>query len=142
MHYNGSYSKKPPPKSFYQTNPEQAYELYKVAMDMAEIKKDELVFDLYTGTGTIALFMAEQAREVVGIELIPEAIEDAKLNAQNNGVTNATFYAGDMKEVFNAEFIAKHGKPDVLFSCESKKPFCKIHSLFCSLNPMLIYCCF
>ena len=102
------------PKSFYQTNPEQAYELYKVAMDMAEIKKDELVFDLYTGTGTIALFMAEQAREVVGIELIPEAIEDAKLNAQNNGVTNATFYAGDMKEVFNAEFIAKHGKPDVL----------------------------
>ena len=83
-------------------------------MSIAEMKKDELVFELYTGTGSIALFMAEQAREVVGIELIPEAIEDAKLNAQNNGVTNATFYAGDMKEVFNAEFIAKHGKPDVL----------------------------
>jgi len=102
------------PKSFYQTNPEQAYELYKVALDMAEIKQDELVFDLYTGTGTIALFMAEQAREVVGIELIPEAIEDAKLNAKNNGVDNATFYAGDMKNIFNADFIAKHGKPDVL----------------------------
>ena len=81
---------------------------------MAEIKQDELVFDLYTGTGTIALFMAEQAREVVGIELIPEAIEDAKLNAKNNGVDNATFYAGDMKNIFNADFIAKHGKPDVL----------------------------
>ena len=76
---------------------------------MADIKKDELVFDLYTGTGTIALFMAEQAREVVGIELIPEAIEDAKLNAKNNGVENATFYAGDMRAVFTADFIAKHG---------------------------------
>jgi len=102
------------PKSFYQTNPDQAYELYKVAVDMADIQPNELVFDLYTGTGTIALFMAEKAKEVVGIELIPEAIEDAQLNAKNNRIDNATFYAGDMKDVFNETFIAKHGKPDVL----------------------------
>lgn len=102
------------PKSFYQTNPDQAYELYKVALDMANIQPDELVFDLYTGTGTIALFMAEKAREVVGIELIPEAIEDAKLNAANNKISNSTFYAGDMKDVFTPEFVAKHGKPDIL----------------------------
>jgi len=102
------------PKSFYQTNPDQAYELYKVAVDMADIQPDELVFDLYTGTGTIALFMAEKAREVIGIELIPEAIEDAKLNAANNNIENATFYAGDMKDLFTASFIKKHGKPDVL----------------------------
>jgi len=102
------------PKSFYQTNPDQAYELYKVAVDMAELQPNELVFDLYTGTGTIALFMAEKAREVIGIELIPEAIEDAKLNAANNNIENATFYAGDMKDLFTASFIKKHGKPDVL----------------------------
>lgn len=104
------------PKSFYQTNPDQAYELYKVALDMANIQPEELVFDLYTGTGTIALFMAEKAREVVGIELIPEAIEDAKLNAKNNGIKNATFYAGDMKHVFTEAFVKKHGKPDVLIT--------------------------
>ena len=104
------------PKSFYQTNPDQAYELYKVALDMANIQPEELVFDLYTGTGTIALFMAEKAREVVGIELIPEAIEDAKLNAKNNGIENATFYAGDMKHVFTEAFVKKHGRPDVLIT--------------------------
>ena len=102
------------PKSFYQTNPLQAHELYKVALDMADIQNDDLVFDLYTGTGTIALFMAEKAKEVVGIELVPEAIVDAKLNASNNGIDNATFYDGDMKDVFNADFIAKHGKPNIL----------------------------
>jgi 23S rRNA (uracil1939-C5)-methyltransferase len=102
------------PKSFYQTNPLQAHELYKVALDMADIKKDDVVFDLYTGTGTIALFMAEKAKEVVGIELIPEAIVDAKTNAKKNGIKNATFYDGDMKDVFTEEFVAKHGKPNIL----------------------------
>ena len=111
---DGSLRFKLGPKSFYQTNPDQAYELYKVALDMANIQPDELVFDLYTGTGTIALFMAEKAREVVGIELIPEAIEDAKINAENNNITNSTFYAGDMRHVFTPEFITKHGKPDIL----------------------------
>lgn len=104
------------PKSFYQTNSKQAFELYKVAAEMARIEPHEVVFDLYTGTGTIALFMAHQAREVVGIEIVPEAIEDAKRNAAANGITNATFYTGDMKAVFNADFIAKHGKPDVLIT--------------------------
>ena len=102
------------PKSFYQTNPDQAYELYKVALDMARIEPTHVVFDLYTGTGTIALFMAEKAKEVIGIELVPEAIEDAKLNAANNGIDNATFYTGDMKDVFTDEFIAKHGRPDII----------------------------
>ena len=102
------------PKSFYQTNPSQAHELYKVALDMADIQKDDVVFDLYTGTGTIALFMAEKAKEVVGIELIPEAIVDAKTNAKKNGIKNATFYDGDMKDVFTEEFVAKHGKPNIL----------------------------
>ncbi|MEY2963019.1 MAG: tRNA (uracil-5-)-methyltransferase [Bacteroidota bacterium] len=102
------------PKSFYQTNSKQAGALYSVAAEMAQIKKTDLVFDLYTGTGTIALFMADLAKEVVGIELIPEAIADAKKNAEANGITNATFYAGDMKMVLNDAFVAKHGKPDVL----------------------------
>ena len=102
------------PKSFYQTNPLQAHELYKVALDMADIQKDDVVFDLYTGTGTIALFMAEKPEEVVGIELIPEAIVDAKTNAKKNGIKNATFYDGDMKDVFTEEFVAKHGKPNIL----------------------------
>ncbi len=104
------------PKSFYQTNPLQAHELYKVALDMADIQKDDVVFDLYTGTGTIALFMAEKAKEVVGIELIPEAIGDAKTNAKKNGIKNATFYDGDMKDVFTEEFVAKHGKPSILIT--------------------------
>lgn len=102
------------PKSFYQTNSEQAGALYTVAAEMARIEPHHLVFDLYTGTGTIALFMAHKAKEVVGIEIVPEAIEDAKKNAEANGIENTTFYAGDMKEVFNDSFIAKHGKPDVL----------------------------
>ncbi len=102
------------PKSFYQTNTDQAYELYKVARDFAGLQGDELVYDLYTGTGTIANFLARQARQVVGIEYVPDAIEDAKLNSQLNGIENTLFYAGDMKDVLNTEFIEKHGRPDVI----------------------------
>ncbi|KKL90191.1 hypothetical protein LCGC14_1907130, partial [marine sediment metagenome] len=103
-------------KSFYQTNSEQAYMLYKIARDFAELTGDELVYDLYTGTGTIAQFIAKQARKVIGIEAVPEAIEDAKANAENNGITNAEFFVGDMKNIFNAHFIATHGTPDVLIT--------------------------
>ncbi len=102
------------PKSFYQTNSRQAYELYKVARDFAGLTGEELVYDLYTGTGTIANFVSRWARKVVGIEYVPEAIEDAKVNAQVNGLDNTLFYAGDMKDVLNAEFIERHGQPDVM----------------------------
>ena len=102
------------PKSFYQTNSEQAYELYKVAREFAQLSGNELVYDLYTGTGTIANFVAAQARRVIGIEYVPEAIEDAKVNAELNQLDNTLFYAGDMKDVLNADFIAKHGRPDVI----------------------------
>lgn len=101
-------------KSFYQTNSEQAYELYKVARGMAELTGNELVYDLYTGTGTIANFVARQAKKVVGIEYVEDAIADAKLNSQVNGINNTLFYAGDMKDVLTDEFVAKHGKPDVI----------------------------
>lgn len=103
------------PKSFYQTNSLQAYELYKVARSFADLKGDELVYDLYTGTGTIANFVARQARHVVGIEYVPEAIADAKINSEVNGITNTEFYAGDMKDVLTDGFIAEHGgRPDVM----------------------------
>ena len=102
------------PKSFYQTNSLQAYELYKVVRDFAELQGDELVYDLYTGTGTIANFVARRARKVIGIEYVPEAIEDAKVNSAVNGIDNTLFYAGDMKDVLNDEFIRRHGKPDVM----------------------------
>ena len=102
------------PKSFYQTNTEQAYELYKVARNFAGLTGNELVYDLYTGTGTIANFVAKQARQVIGIEYVPEAIEDAKVNAQLNNLDNTLFYAGDMKDILNREFIEKHGTPDVI----------------------------
>ncbi len=102
------------PKSFYQTNSEQAYELYKVAREFAGLTGNELVYDLYTGTGTIANFVSRQAREVIGIEYVPEAIEDAKLNSEVNGITNTRFYAGDMKDVLTREFVAHHGIPDVM----------------------------
>lgn len=102
------------PKSFYQTNSLQAYELYKVARRMAELTGNELVYDLYTGTGTIANFVARQARQVVGIEYVPEAIEDAKLNSKVNGIENTLFYAGDMKDVLTDGFVAEHGHPDVM----------------------------
>lgn len=102
------------PKSFYQTNSKQAYELYKVARTAAGLTGDELVYDLYTGTGTIACFVARNCRHVVGIEYVPEAIEDAKVNASINGLQNTDFYAGDMKDVLTADFIAQHGRPDVM----------------------------
>ncbi len=104
------------PKSFYQTNTEQAYELYKVARQFAGLTGSELVYDLYTGTGTIANFVAHQARQVIGIEYVPEAIEDAKENARINGLNNTLFYAGDMKDILNRDFIDRHGRPDVIIT--------------------------
>lgn len=104
------------PKSFYQTNSEQAYELYKVAREFAGLTGDELVYDLYTGTGTIANFVSRQARRVVGIEYVPEAIEDAKLNSEFNGIDNTIFYAGDMKDILTTDFIEEHGRPDVIIT--------------------------
>ncbi|MCQ2233483.1 MAG: 23S rRNA (uracil(1939)-C(5))-methyltransferase RlmD [Paludibacteraceae bacterium] len=104
------------PKSFYQTNTSQAYELYKVARNFANLTGNELVYDLYTGTGTIACFVAKMAKKVIGIEYVPEAIEDAKINAENNKLDNTLFYAGDMKEILTKEFIHKHGKPDVIIT--------------------------
>lgn len=102
------------PKSFYQTNSLQAYELYKVARRMACLKPDNLVYDLYTGTGTIANFVARQVKKVVGIEYVPEAIADAKLNSEVNGIDNTIFFAGDMKDVLTDGFIEEHGRPDVM----------------------------
>ncbi|MDB5019107.1 MAG: rRNA (uracil-5-)-methyltransferase RumA [Pedobacter sp.] len=103
-------------KSFYQTNSAQALELYKIIKEFADFKGDELVYDLYTGAGTIANFVAASVREVVGIEYVPTAIEDAKFNAEMNGITNTKFYAGDMKDILIAPFIAEHGKPDVVIT--------------------------
>ena len=103
-------------KSFYQTNSEQAYELYKITRDFAGLTGNELVYDLYTGTGTIAQFVSRQAKKVIGVESVPEAIIDAKVNAERNGITNCEFYVGDMKNVFNDAFIAKHGHPDVIIT--------------------------
>lgn len=102
------------PKSFYQTNSKQAHELYKVAKRMAALTGNELVYDLYTGTGTIANFVAHDATHVIGIEYVADAIADAKLNSQANGITNTEFYAGDMKDVLTDDFIAEHGVPDVM----------------------------
>ena len=104
------------PKSFYQTNSKQAYELYKITREFADLKGDELVYDLYTGAGTIANFVARSAREVIGVEYVPTAIEDAKINSQTNNIHNTKFYAGDMKDVLTAEFIQEHGKPDVVIT--------------------------
>ncbi len=102
------------PKSFYQTNSLQAYELYKVARRMADLTGDELVYDLYTGTGTIANFVSRKAKNVIGIEYVPEAIEDAKLNSAVNGIDNTEFYAGDMKDILTDEFVEANGRPDVM----------------------------
>ena len=104
------------PKSFYQTNTDQAYELYKVARQFAQLTGTERVYDLYTGTGTIANFVARQAQQVIGIEYVPEAIEDAKENAALNGIGNTLFYAGDMKDILTPQFIADHGRPDVIIT--------------------------
>ena len=104
------------PKSFYQTNTEQAYILYNVAREFAGLTGNELVYDLYTGTGTIANFVASKARKVIGIEYVPEAIEDAKVNSKINCIENTEFFAGDMKDILNRDFIQKHGKPDVIIT--------------------------
>jgi 23S rRNA (uracil1939-C5)-methyltransferase len=104
------------PKSFYQTNSEQAYELYKVARDFAELTGNEVVYDLYTGTGTIANFVAGKAQKVVGVEYVPEAIEDANVNSAINKIDNTLFFAGDIKDVLNEGFIRQHGKPDVIIT--------------------------
>ena len=104
------------PKSFYQTNSEQAYNLYKVAREFASLTGNELVYDLYTGTGTIANFVSRQARRVIGIEYVPEAIEDAKVNSAINGIANTLFYAGDMKDILTQDFISEHGRPDVIIT--------------------------
>ncbi len=103
-------------KSFYQTNSAQAYELYKITRHMAGLNANDLVYDLYTGAGTIANFIAREVKQVVGIEYVPTAIEDAKINSELNGINNTTFYAGDMKDILTAEFIAQHGKPDVVIT--------------------------
>lgn len=104
------------PKSFYQTNADQAYELYRLTREFAGLTGNELVYDLYTGAGTIANFVAHQAREVIGIEYVPSAIEDAKVNSQLNNITNTTFYAGDMKDILSDELIARHGRPEVVIT--------------------------
>ena len=104
------------PKSFYQTNTDQAYHLYSVAREFAELTGSELVYDLYTGTGTIANFIARDARQVIGIEYVPEAIEDAKVNSGINHIDNTLFFAGDMKDILNEEFIARFGNPDVIIT--------------------------
>jgi len=103
-------------KSFYQTNSDQAYELYKITRDFAGLSGDETVYDLYTGTGTIAQFVSKKAKKVIGVESVPEAIIDAKANAERNNITNCEFFVGDMKVVFNEAFIAQHGKPDVIIT--------------------------
>jgi len=102
------------PKSFYQTNSSQAYELYKIARDFADFKGDETIYDLYTGTGTIANFMAAKVKKVIGIETVPEAIDDARVNAELNGIMNAEFVVGDMKDVFNDSLFDKYGRPDIV----------------------------
>jgi 23S rRNA (uracil1939-C5)-methyltransferase len=104
------------PKSFYQTNSSQAYELYKVARNFAGLTGEEIVYDLYTGTGTIANFISHLSKKVIGIEYIPEAIEDAKINSEINGITNTKFFAGDLKNVLSASFIEEHGHPDVIIT--------------------------
>ena len=103
-------------KSFYQTNSKQAYELYKIARDFAALKGDEVVYDLYTGTGTIAQFMAKKAKKVIGVEVVSDAIIAAKENAQLNAIENVKFFVGDMKSVFNDEFITKNGQPDIIIT--------------------------
>lgn len=104
------------PKSFYQTNPAQAYELYKITRDFADLKGDEIVYDLYTGTGTIAQFVSKNAKKVIGVEAVQEAIDAAKANAKRNGIKNCTFYCGDMKDIFDDQFIEQNGMPDVIIT--------------------------
>ncbi len=103
-------------KSFYQTNSQQAHVLYKVVREFASADRGDVVYDLYTGTGTIALFMARHVKRVIGIDSVPEAIESAKFNAENNQIDNSHFFAGDMKDIFNTEFIGQNGKPDIIIT--------------------------
>ena len=103
-------------KSFFQTNSIQAYELYKVTRDFADLKGSEIVYDLYTGTGTIANFIAGKAKKVIGIEYIEAAIEDAKVNSRINGIGSTEFFAGDIKDILNDDFISMHGKPEVIIT--------------------------
>lgn len=103
-------------KSFYQTNSDQAYELYKITRDFAGLTGNEIVYDLYTGTGTIAQFVSKKAKKVIGVESVPDAIKDAKANAERNQIENCEFFVGDMKVVFNDAFIAQHGHPDVIIT--------------------------
>jgi len=104
------------PKSFYQTNSEQAFELYRVAWEMADLKGTELVYDLYTGTGTIANFTARHAKKVIGLEYVADAIEDAKINSRINGITNTDFYSGDIKDLLDESFLNTHGRPDTVIT--------------------------
>lgn len=115
-HGNGDLQFRVGPKSFYQTNSEQAHELYKVAWQLADFKGDELVYDLYTGTGTIANFIAGSAKKVIGLEYVADAIEDAKANSQINEIDNTEFFAGDIKDLLNESFLSAHGKPDVIIT--------------------------
>lgn len=118
------------PKSFYQTNSAQAHELYKVALALADLKGDELVYDLYTGTGTIANFISSKVKRVVGLENVAPAIEDAKANAALNGITNTEFFAGDIKDLLNENFISLHGKPDVVIT---DPPRAGMHEAVCQM---------
>ncbi|MBR1627440.1 MAG: 23S rRNA (uracil(1939)-C(5))-methyltransferase RlmD, partial [Bacteroidales bacterium] len=104
------------PKTFYQTNPPQALKLYTFAADFADISSEDIVYDLYTGTGTIANFVADRAKKVVGIEYVEQAVEDARINSEENGINNTVFYAGDMAKVLNDEFTAQNGKPDIIIT--------------------------
>jgi 23S rRNA (uracil1939-C5)-methyltransferase len=113
---NAPFKFKVGPLSFYQTNPEQAFKLYKTAFEYAAFKGDELVYDLYTGTGTIASFVAKSVKKVIGVEYVDDAVEDAKENMALNGIDNIEFYSGDMAKVLNEEFVNTHGKPDVLLT--------------------------
>jgi len=128
-------------KSFYQTNSDQAYELYKIARNFANLSGTEIVYDLYTGTGTIAQFVAKKAKKVIGIESVPEAIADAKENAKLNQISNATFYVGDMAKLFTAEFINTHGKPDLIITDPPRDGMHKnvIQQLLAIAAPKIVY---
>lgn len=129
------------PKSFYQTNSEQAYNLYKVVRDFANPGKEDIVYDLYTGTGTIANFIARQVKKVIGIEYVPEAIEDAKINSLINKIDNTSFFDGDIKTVLNLEFFAKNGKPDIIITDPPRAGMHEdvINSIIKSEVPKIVY---
>lgn len=129
------------PKSFYQTNPKQASNLYRVALDWAEVNENSLVYDLYTGTGTIALYLAQKAGKVVGIEGVPEAVVDAEQNARENGVHNVSFFAGDMRKVLNSDFVQANGQPDVVVTDPPREGMHPdvVQSLIALAAPRIVY---